>query len=164
MLFGQLLKLACQFQQCEVRHLIVVVSGEIIVLSTAHAHLVLQHLGHRGYAFAITLARNLIYVFGQEVVVALLTEVALVVGQVVQGVGILGLHALQGVFIRQLGVVNVYLCLSYLRTLLETIKHGDAQRDAYAVRLIPVVRLARVEPVFKVVGKGRIGSVACEGQ
>ena len=45
-LLRKLLQLSSELQQREVRHLIVEVRREIVVLRVAHAHLVLQHLGH----------------------------------------------------------------------------------------------------------------------
>ena len=114
LLLHESLELTCEFEQRQVGDLIVEVGGEIIVLRIAHAHLVLQHLCHGCYALTIAVACHLIYILGKQIVVALLAEVALVVGEVVHRIGILCLHALQRILVRQFGIVDVDLCLSNL--------------------------------------------------
>ena len=88
--------------------------GEIVVLSVAHAHLVLQHLGHRCYALTVAVACHLVHVLCQQVVVALLAEVALVVCLVVDGIGVLRPHVLESVLVRYFCIVDVHLRLAYL--------------------------------------------------
>ena len=63
LLLHESLELTCEFEQRQVRDLIVEVGGEIIVLRIAHAHLVLQHLCHGCYALTIAVACHLIYIF-----------------------------------------------------------------------------------------------------
>ena len=81
--------------------------ADVVVLRFAHPHLVLQHLGHGGDSFAVLIHRDGVYVFGKQVVVPLLLEVALVVHQVVGGVEVLGLQVLSGVLLGQLDVLQV---------------------------------------------------------
>ena len=107
--------------------------GEVIVLRVAHAHLVLQHLHHRYDALAVAIYGDAVDALSQTVVVSLLHVVALVVGKVVDGVGILRLHALQRIFIRQFGVVYIHLRLPYLRSFLESVEHRHPQLQTYSV-------------------------------
>ena len=117
----------CQFQQQQGGYPVAVMGADVAVLCFAHLHFVLQHLGHGSDAFAIALHGDCIYIFGKQVVVFLLFEVALVVHQVVGGVQVLGLQAFAGIFLRQLYVLDIYGGLPGFVTLVQPVKYRNAQ-------------------------------------
>ena len=101
---------------------IIIVGGDVIVLSFAHAHLVLKDSGHGGGTFTVLYSGYLVDIFSQKIIVVLLSEVSLVIGQVIDSIGILGLQILQIVFISDARIVAINFGLTYLGPLFKSVK------------------------------------------
>ena len=151
-----LIQLSGEFQKREIRHLIFIVGGEIIVHGFAHAHLILENGGHCSYTFFILVGCYAIYILRQGVIIKLLLVVALAVVHLAHGVHIVCLHALERILVSDAGILLLYLGTSNLGTLLEAIENRHSQLDADAIGTIPVVGFARMNPMFYLIGKGRI--------
>lgn len=119
-----------QFQQHKVGHPIVVVGADVVVLGFAHPHFVLQHFGHRGDAFAVSVHSDGIHIFGEQIIIFLLFEIPLVVHQVVGGIQVLGLQILAGVLLCQFDVFDINDGLAGFIAFVQTIENGNTQREA----------------------------------
>ena len=75
----------------------------------------------------------------------------------------MGLKVLQCVLVGDTRIVGVNLCLAYLGTFLKTVEYGNAERNAKSVGVIPMIALAGMEPVLKLVGISSKGKVAGKG-
>ena len=72
--------------------------ADIVVLSFAHLHFILQHFRHRSNAFPVTVGSDCVHIFGKQVVILLFLKVTLIVHQVVHSIQILSLQILPGIF------------------------------------------------------------------
>ena len=163
LIFYKGIKSAREFEYGEIRYLVVVMSGEIVVLCLRHTHLILQHLYHRVNTLTIAIHSHLIYILGKTVVVALFAVVSLVVQLVVHCIRVLRLQVFQRVLVCNARIVGINLGLANLGSLLKPVEDRYSKGNTETIGVIPMIALSRMEPVLKLICLCRESEVASEG-